>query len=62
MKARSVMVGAVFAFLSMSLGAQAQGVVDGAEHGAAVGNRQLARSARWLVARSAEWWVESKAV
>ncbi len=39
MKTRLVMVVGVFAFLSISLGAQAQGVVDGAEHGAAVGNR-----------------------
>ena len=65
MKTRSVVVVAVFAFLSISLGAQAQGVVDGAEHGAAVGNRAagpVGIFSSWLVAQSAERWVGSKVV
>ncbi len=37
---RLVMLAVMFAFLSISPGAEAQGVVDGAEHGAAVGDRE----------------------
>ncbi len=39
MKTRLIMAAAFFGLLSMSPGAQAQGVVDGAQHGAAVGDR-----------------------
>jgi len=53
MKIGFVMITGVLAFLALPLAAQAQGIVEGGERGAAVGGRAgPVRLAGWLVAWS----------